>query len=141
MKEITLKITGKQADSVTLEDQMEFVTEGRLEVQGETLVISYEESELSGMPGCITEMTVSGQVIRMSRTGDCLSVGTEILFEKGRRYTGTYDTPYGPVRMEVLTTQVENTIGRGEKGHLAIDYDISLQGISEGHSRLELEIL
>jgi len=146
MKDITLKITGKQLYSdgknqQSQEEQVEFITEGKLYSRGDTLVLSYEESELSGMPGCITQMSVTGDVVRMTRKGDGLAEGTEILFEKGKRYSGSFDTPYGPIKMEVLTTQVENKLNKDKKGHLAIDYDISLAGISEGRSRLELEIV
>ena len=141
MKDITLKITGKQVYGGIEEDQVEFVTEGKIYSRGKTLVLSYEETELSGMPGCTTIMSVNGDVVKMSRKGEGLEQGTEILFEKGKRYTGTYDTPYGPVKMEVLTTQVENSLSKDQPGRLAIDYDISLQGISEGRSRLELEIM
>lgn len=146
MKDITLKITGKQiygdyGDDQSQEEQVEFITEGKLYTRGDTMVISYEESELSGMPGCITQMTVKGEVVRMTRKGEGLAEGTEILFEKGKRYSGSFDTPYGPVKMEVLTTQVDNHITKDQKGHLAIDYDISLAGISEGRNRLELEIV
>jgi len=146
MKDITLKITGKQiygdGDSEeSQEEQVEFITEGKLYARGDTLVLSYEESELSGMPGCITQMSVTGDVVRMTRKGEGLAEGTEILFEKGKRYSGSFNTPYGPVKMEVLTTQVENKLTKDQKGHLAIDYDISLAGISEGRSRLELEIV
>lgn len=144
MKDITLKITGKQifGDSdQDQEEQVEFVTEGKLYTRGDTLVLSYEESELSGMPGCITQMAVTGDVVRMTRKGEGLAEGTEILFEKGKRYSGTFDTPYGPVKMEVLTTQVENRLTKNKTGRLAIDYDISLAGLSEGRNRLELEIV
>jgi uncharacterized beta-barrel protein YwiB (DUF1934 family) len=144
MKEITLKITGKQLfgdNDETQEEQVEFVTEGKIRSQGDTLILSYEESELSGMPGCVTQMSVTGDVVRMTRTGEGLAEGTEILFEKGKRYSGTFDTPYGPVKMEVLTTQVENKLTKDQKGRLAIDYDISLAGLSEGRNRLELEIV
>jgi len=144
MKDITLKIVGKQLNGENeqgQEEQVEFVTEGKLFTRGKTLVLTYEESELSGMPGCTTQMSVTGDVVRMTRKGEGLAEGTEILFEKGKRYSGTFDTPYGPVKMEVLTTQVENGITKDQKGHLAIDYDISLAGLSEGRSRLELEIV
>jgi uncharacterized beta-barrel protein YwiB (DUF1934 family) len=144
MKDITLKITGKQLygdNDQAQEEQVEFITEGKLDTRGDTLLLSYEESELSGMPGCITQMSVTGDVVRMTRKGEGLSQGTEILFEKGKRYSGSFDTPYGSVKMEVLTTQVENKLTKDHKGHLAIDYDISLAGISEGRSRLELEIV
>ncbi|MBV5342447.1 DUF1934 domain-containing protein [bacterium] len=146
MKDITLKITGKQLYSSgdneqSQEEQVQFITEGKLTTRGDTLVFSYEESELSGMPGCITQMSVTGDVVRMTRKGEGLAEGTEILFEKGKRYSGSFDTPYGPIKMEVLTTQVDNKLNKDKKGHLAIDYDISLAGISEGRSRLELEIV
>lgn len=144
MKDITLKIVGKQLygeSELGEEEQVEFVTEGKLYTRGNTLVLTYEESELSGMPGCTTQMSVTGDVVRMTRKGEGLADGTEILFEKGKRYSGTFDTPYGPVKMEVLTTQVENSITKDQKGRLAIDYDISLAGLSEGRSRLELEIV
>lgn len=146
MKDITLKITGKQIygdyeDDQSQEEQVEFITEGKLYTQGDTMIISYEESELSGMPGCITQMAVKGEVVRMTRKGEGLAEGTEILFEKGKRYSGSFDTPYGPVKMEVLTTQVDNHLTKDQTGHLAIDYDISLAGISEGRNRLELEIV
>lgn len=144
MKDITLKITGKQIfgdNDQSQDEQVEFVTEGKLYTRGNTLVLSYEESELSGMPGCTTQMSVTGDVVRMTRKGEGLAKGTEILFEKGKRYSGTFDTPYGSVKMEVLTTQVENNITKDQKGRLAIDYDISLAGLTEGRSRLELEIV
>jgi uncharacterized beta-barrel protein YwiB (DUF1934 family) len=144
MKDITLKITGKQLygeSDQNQEEQVEFITEGKMYTRGNTLVLSYEETELSGMPGCTTQMSVSGDVIRMTRKGDGLAEGTEILFEKGKRYSGTFDTPYGPVKMEVLTTHIDNKITKDQKGCLAIDYDISLAGLSEGRSRLELEIV
>lgn len=141
MKDVTLKITGKQQINDGESDEMEFLTEGRLQTRGSTLYITYDETELSGMPGCTVQLAVKGESVRMRRRGEPLSEGTEIRFEKDKRYTGVFDTPYGSVRMEVLTTKVDNRIGPGNKGVLAIDYDISLQGLSEGHSRLELEII
>ena len=141
MKDVTLRITGKQQINDGDSDEMEFLTEGRLQTRGSTLYITYDETELSGMPGCTVQLAVKGDSVRMRRRGEPLSEGKEIRFEKDKRYTGVFDTPYGSVRMEVLTTRVDNRIGPENKGTLAIDYDISLQGLTEGHSRLELEII
>lgn len=144
MKDVTLRITGKQIFGEMEQDQeeqVEFITEGKLYTRGNTMVLTYEESELSGMPGCTTQMSVTGDMVRMTRKGDGLAEGTEILFQKGKRYSGTFDTPYGPVKMEVLTTHVDNKLTEDQTGHLAIDYDISLAGLSEGRNRLELEII
>ena len=58
--------------------------------------------------------------------------GTEILFEKGKRYTGVYDTPFGTIEMEVLTNNVASNISEEGDGNIDIDYDISLKGLAEG---------
>ena len=48
MKDITLKIIGKQSYDDMEEEQMEFVTDGRLYVRGGSAYIIYDESEVSG---------------------------------------------------------------------------------------------
>ena len=50
MRDITLKITGKQVYENHEEDQMEFVTEGQLYQRNGAIYMIYDESELSGMP-------------------------------------------------------------------------------------------
>lgn len=48
MKDITLKITGKQSYADKEEVQMEFVTEGRFYLRDDSVYVIYDESELSG---------------------------------------------------------------------------------------------
>jgi hypothetical protein len=44
--------------------------------------------------------------------------------------------------MELLTNSITNKINKKDaKGSLNIDYHISLRGLSEGRSRLDIEIL
>lgn len=99
MKDITLKIVGKQIYRDVEEEQIEFVTEGKLYEKGDSLYLIYEESEFSGMPGCKTSIKVTGDSLRMKRLGTYDASGnTAIQFEKGKRYRGLYDTPYGRYR-------------------------------------------
>ena len=63
MKEVTLRITGKQQISDGDADEMQFLTEGRLHTRGETLYITYDETELSGMPGCTVQLAVRGETV------------------------------------------------------------------------------
>ena len=67
-------------------------------------------------------------------------IDTEICFEKGKRYNGFYDTPYGTVEMEVLTNELTNTVNAADGGVVDIDYNISLKGLTEGRSRLNIEV-
>ena len=63
MKEIMIRIKGRQANDETGEDFMEFVTEAKLYKRGEAIYLIYEESELSGVPGC-KERDIPGSMRR-----------------------------------------------------------------------------
>ncbi|WP_165445310.1 DUF1934 domain-containing protein [Bacilliculturomica massiliensis] len=147
MKDIMLKIIGRQiiheqgVDEE--EDVLEFMTEGQLYEKGDSLYVMYRESEFSGMEGCTTSLKITGDKVRMKRYGASLPLDTVIEFEKGKRFEGYYDTPYGAIEMEVLTNTVENHLQESPdgRGTLAIDYHISLRGLSEGRSKLDIEIL
>lgn len=142
MKDIMLKIIGKQVATDSEEQQLEFVTEGKYYVKGDSVYLLYDESEFSGMEGCTTSLQITGGNIKMKRFGESIGLDTEIEFEKGKRFKGYYDTPYGSVEMEVLTNDVVNKIEKTEgKGSLNIDYHISLRGLSEGRSILDIEII
>ena len=142
MKDITLKIVGKQIYKDVEEEQIEFVTEGKLYEKGDSLYLIYEESEFSGMPGCKTSLKVTGDSLRMKRLGTYDSSGnTAIQFENGKRYRGLYDTPYGAVEMEVLTNYFKKNLDSEGKGTIDIDYNISLKGLAESRSTLNIEVM
>lgn len=141
MKDIMLRIIGKSLVGEVEEDQMEFVTEGKFYKKGDALYIVYEETELSGMPGCKTSLKLKEDSIRMKRFGSSISHDTVMEFEKGKRYEGYYETPFGHFEMELLTNSIENSVDKDGTGKIDIDYHISLKGLSEGRSRLNIEIL
>jgi uncharacterized beta-barrel protein YwiB (DUF1934 family) len=76
----------------------------------------------------------------MARHGSAVGIDIEIHFEKGKRYNGFYDTPFGTVEMEVLTNELINTVDPASGGVVDIDYNISLKGLTEGRSRLKVEV-
>ncbi len=142
MKDIMLKIIGKQIMKDSEEQQIEFVTEGKFYEEGDALFLTYAESEFSGMLGCTTSLKITDNKIEMRRFGDGAFMDNEMEFQKGKRFRGMYETPYGSVEMELLTNSITNKINKKDaKGSLNIDYHISLRGLSEGRSRLDIEIL
>ena len=141
MKDITLKITGKQIYETHEEDQMEFVTEGQLYQKNGAIYMLYDESELSGMAGCKTTLKLDGDTLRMKRIGQA-GAGTELYFEENKRFCSTYHTPYGPMDIEVLTRSVKNRFDMETlSGTVAVCYDVSLQGMAEGKSILEINVM
>ena len=141
MRDITLKITGKQVYDTHEEDQMEFVTEGQLYERNNAIYMVYDESELSGMAGCKTTLKLAGDTLRMKRIGQA-GAGTEMYFEENKRFSSTYNTPYGPMDLEILTRSVENNFDMASlSGRIAVCYDVSLQGMAEGKNKLEINVM
>jgi uncharacterized beta-barrel protein YwiB (DUF1934 family) len=120
---------------------MEFITEGRFYRKGDSMYLVYDESDLSGMEGCTTSLKITGDTIRMKRYGEDVGIETAINFEKGKRFNGFYDTPFGSVEMEVLTNEVKNRIKESGEGSIDIDYNVSLKGLAESRSLLSIEIM
>lgn len=124
------------------EDLMEFMTEGKLYEKNGAVYLMYKESELSGMEGCTTTLKIKDGTVRMRRFGEGVPIDTVIEFQKGKRFEGFYDTPFGAVELEVLTNDiVDNLVYEDAKGTLNIDYHISLKGLTEGRSKLDIEII
>ena len=140
MKEVMVKITTNQVNEQGEEDIMEFVTEAKLYKRGEAVYLIYEETELSGIPGCRTRLKCKPDEVQMKRYGEGAGIGNEIRFERGRRYSGLYDTPFGAIELEVLTNRLENNLTEGG-GNLDIDCSISLKGLMEGHNQLSITLM
>lgn len=141
MKDIMIRIKGHQANDESGEDSIEFITEAKLYKRGEAMYLIYEESELSGIPGCKTRLKLKDREVQMKRFGRGSGTGSEIKFEKGKRYKGYYDTPFGPIEMEVLTNKLENTLSEQGDGYIDIDYSISLKGLLEGRNKLNITLM
>ena len=143
MKDIILKIVGNQLHGLEgiSEDGMEFITEGRFVKRGDAMYLIYEESELSGVEGYTTSVKVTGEKVRMKRYGEEGGVQTAIEFEKGRKFTGWYETPFGTVAIEVLTNEVDNRLDPDGAGTLGIDCSVSLKGLTESRNLLRFEIV
>jgi uncharacterized beta-barrel protein YwiB (DUF1934 family) len=138
MKDITLKIVGKQEFDGMEEENVEFITDGRLYKHNGDAVIVYDETEVTGIDGCKTTIRVKENAVKMRRNG----LGTELYFEAGKRFNGMYHTPYGPVGIEVLTDYVKNDFDVASgRGLIDIGYQISLEGIAEGRNRITIRIM
>jgi len=145
MKDIILKITGKtesvfpkQAEEP--DDSFELLTKASLSERGGISYISYDESALSGMEGCKTAITLSKDKLKVKRSGDMLQGDTIMEFEKGHHYFGTYETPMGPIPMEILTEKLEDKTSDDGKRIINTNYALSLKGLFEARKTLKIEI-
>ncbi len=140
MKDVMLRIVGTQQESGQEADSMEFVTEGRLYERNGATYLIYDESELSGFPGCTTSLRLKDETVRVKRIGKDRKYNMEMEFKKGTRFFNTYPTPYGEINMEVLTEKITNNLSEEGIGDIDINYHVSLEGLSEGRNTLRIEV-
>lgn len=117
------------------------MTAGKCSSRGGITYITYDETEISGMAGCKTSITLNGDHLKMTRKGAVGTMDTIMEFEEGKRYEGVYPTPYGNIGMELLTNQIH--FEKKEEGpqKISVDYSLTLKGIVESHNQIEIEVL
>lgn len=136
-----VKIKSLQLSKEANREEMEFITEAKLYKRNGSLYLLYEESEVSGIPGCKTRIRLKDGEVQMKRFGEGAEASAELKFEKGKKYEGLYDTPFGPIEIELLTNDVRNTITEEGSGGIDIDYEISLKGLLEGRNRVSITLM
>ncbi len=139
MEKVIMKINARQETREGKEDVMELVTQAKRYDKGGILYLIYEETELSGMPGCVTSLKIDGDVVKLRRYG---VKSQEMHFEVGKHFWGIYQTPTGSFDMEILTTKIKSKFDKkAVMGSLLIEYDISLKGLLEAHNSLEVKFV
>ncbi len=121
------RATGEDTEAI---ERMEVITEGSMTVlsapDGDTVAISYAESELTGMEGALSTVTYRRDepgLVTMLRSG---SVKTALTFRAHTRAICTYDTPYMPFQIGIHALTVENRLD--VEGVLLLDYLIEIKG-------------
>ena len=147
MKDITIKIVGKQFDGDEVGNEMVFVSDGKLYNRAGAHYLVYDDSELFGFAGSKTRLKITDDAVRMKRIGGENGESgmkelfeTEMVFQEGKRFESTYDTPYGTLGMEILTRNLKNELTPEGFGRVFLDYVISFQGAGEGRNELDIEI-
>jgi uncharacterized beta-barrel protein YwiB (DUF1934 family) len=132
---VIISIKGKQVNE-NGPDEMELVTEGRMICNDKGVLVSYQESELTGLQGTTTMLRINGPVVTLLREG---TVNSQMVFEEGRRHLSMYETPYGSMSVGINTRRVKNTIGE-TGGDLEIDYAIEIDNLLAGRNLFRMNV-
>lgn len=118
-------------------DSMELMTEGTLTPTGEGgIVLSYQESALTGLEGTTTTFEVRGSQVILSRTG---SVNSQMVFEEGKQHTSLYETPFGELAIDVQTSRLRHSLT--ERGGLMdLRYSISVDHSVTGRNAFRIRV-
>lgn len=136
MVPVLLSIRGEQYFDGADPDATELMTEGSMAVTPEGMVLSYEESALTGMEGTTTTFEVKGPQVILTRTG---SVNSQMIFEEGQQHTSLYETPFGELSVDIQTSRLRHTLTeRG--GLLEIRYSIAVDHTATGRNVFKIRV-
>ena len=133
---VLLSIRGEQYFDGIDPDATELMTEGTMALTEDGMVLSYEESELTGMEGTTTTFEVKGPRVTLTRSG---AVNSQMVFEEGRQHTSLYETPFGELSVDIQTSELKhNLTERG--GLMEIKYSIAVEHTVTGRNCFKIRV-
>lgn len=136
-KNVILFVRGEQRFDEAEPEVTELMTEGTMSLaeDGE-IVLTYQETELTGMEGTTTRFSIRDDTVVLSRTG---MVNSQLVFQRGRRNSSLYETPWGMMQVDVFTTSLAHRLdGRG--GILEIKFNISVDHQVAGENQFKIRV-
>ena len=135
-KDVVISIKGMQQYEDADPDTIELVTAGRLQKEGESYTLSYQESEVTGLEGTLTTIQVEGEQVTLMRMGE---FNAQMVFQEGRRHLSMYNTPYGAMAIGVNTRRLLADLN-DQGGDIEIDYAIEVDHAIAGRSIFQIKV-
>ena len=135
-KEVLLSICGKQKYQDQEPECIELVTGGTLESCENGWLLTYEETDLTGLQGVTTTFHVEPEMITLSRKGP---LDSQMVFRKGVPHESLYQMPFGALMLSVKATQVFFDIVP-DGGVIDLSYNISIENSEAGVIDYHLDI-
>ena len=133
---VLLSIRGEQYFDDIDPDATELMTEGTMVLTEDGMVLSYEETELTGMEGTTTTFEVKGPQVILTRTG---TVNSQMVFEEGRQHTSLYETPFGELTVDIQTSTLKHNLT--QRGRVReITYSIAVEHTATGRSCFKIRV-
>ena len=133
---VVLSILGRQSYLDQEPDTIELVTEGVLEDRGNAWLLSYEESDLTGMGGVTTTFIVEPDKVTLKRTG---KLNSQMVFQEGVVHESLYQVEFGALMISVCARRVMADICH-DGGMIDLVYDIELEQSAAGTIDYHLDI-
>ena len=133
---VMMTIRGEQYFEGIDPDGTELMTEGTMELTADGMILSYVETELTGMAGTTTTFEVQEKKVILTRSG---KVNSQMIFEEGRQHTSLYETPFGELPVDIQTSKLlHNLTERG--GLMEIKYSIAVAHTVTGRNCFKIRV-
>ena len=133
---VMLSIRGEQYFDGIDPDAQELMTEGTMTLTEDGMVLSYQETALTGMEDTTTRFQIQGPRVILTRSG---TVNSQMVFEEGRQHTSLYETPFGELSVDIQTSVLKhNLTERG--GLMEIKYSIAVEHTVTGRNCFKIRV-
>jgi len=123
-QQVLVSITGWTKEDDEQPESVRLLTTGTLTGAPEDWRIDYTETQPDNDAHDVT-LTLGKGVVTMQRMGP---FSTSMVFQQGRRFEGSYRTPYGALDMGVYPTHVRYKVDDQANGEVNLTYQLDLQG-------------
>ena len=136
-KQIILFVRGEQTYDGVSPEVTELATEGVMTIREDgEMVLTYQESEITGMEGTTTRFTIRGGTVVLERAGLIVS---RMEFKQGERSSSFYETPWGTMAVDIATTKLAHRLTeRG--GVMEIAFTIAVNHQVTGENRFKVRV-
>ncbi len=124
MSKVRLTVRSLQRDADGTETAAETVTEAEYYEKNGSHYILYEECMGDTGTAVKTMLKLKGPQLELTRKG---AVTARMVFESGKEYASDYVTPYGCLKMDILTRKLETGFDEGLL-HIQAEYSLTSAG-------------
>jgi len=132
-KDVIISLRASQMDVDNEINEIELVTEGKYRKEDNAYIISYDESEVTGMEGTTTTLRVADGVVTLMRSG---TINSHFVFQRGHRHISHYDTEFGSFTISVYAEKVDIRIN-DHGGEIRVGYQMEIEnnrmGLNDFH--------
>lgn len=120
-----------EADSISL------TTVGAFYKKGEKYYICYKETRATGYEGCTTTLKVWDGGVALMRFGK--QGNTNLIIEKGAVNLCAYQTPAGPVMLDINGIDINNNLSENG-GDLSFSYSLNAGGMLISDNKVNVKV-
>jgi len=135
-KNVIISVKGTQSALDNSINTMELVTEGTLHKEDNAYIVTYDESEITGMNGTKTTLKVVDGIVTLARVG---SVNSHFVFQQGQKHVSYYDTEYGAFTIGVTANEVDIKMD-DSGGEIRVGYNLEIDNNDTGENDFHMSI-
>lgn len=124
-KPVRLRVTGLAINRNDEDEAINMTTFGTLSGDEKQWQLKYTERQAHDGEEHNITMTMGEDTVTVKRQGNFAS---DLVFRKGRRFEGSYRTPYGDLDMGIYPTKVNYAISPEGDGAVSLRYQLDIGG-------------